>query len=94
MNKFIMRAKELKARLSLLGFRRDISAGLQAGIERHCGDPSRAKELSSLSLDTRILLSEFNCPPLYEEACLDPKNPDRLIFLLEKLIEVAEFRQQ
>lgn len=94
MNKFVERAKELKARLSLLGFDSGEYAELKAVIENHCGDSLRDDELFALSLDTRILLSEFNCPPLYEEACLNPKDPDRLIYLLEKMIEVAEFRQR
>lgn len=94
MNKFIERAKELKARLSLLGFDSGEYAELQAVIENHCGDSSREDELFALSLNTRILLSEFNCPPLYEEACQHQMNPDRLIYLLEKMIEVAEFRQR
>lgn len=94
MSKFIERAKELKARLSLLGFDSGKYAKLQAVIESHCGDALREDELFKLSLDTRILLSEFNCPPLYEEACRQQTNPDFLIYLLEKMIEVAEFRQR
>lgn len=94
MDKFTERAKELKARLMLLGFNPEENAELRAVVESHCGDSSRENELFKLSLDARILLSEFNCPPLYDEACKDPLNPDHLIYLLDKMVETAEFRQR
>lgn len=94
MNKFIERAKELKARLSLLCYQSDISTAVQQRIDLKSGDVSREKELQNLGLDILVLLSEFNCPPLYEEVCQNRQNPDRLIYLLDKLIETAEFRQQ
>lgn len=97
MDKFVDRASELKARLSLLSA--DLSLGdkyseLETVVRSYCGDSSSEEELSRLDLDVRILLSEFNCPPLYEEACHHSMKPDRLIYLLEKMMEVAEFRQR
>lgn len=94
MNKFIERANELKAHLSLLGLESGKYSGLLTEIENRHGDPSRKDELFRLDLDVRILLSEFNCSPLYEEACKNPKNPEILIFLLEKMIDVAKFRNR
>lgn len=97
MDKFVDRASELKARLSLLSA--DLSLGdkyseLETVVRSYCGDSSSEEELSRLDLDVRILLSEFNYPPLYEEACHHSMKPDRLIYLLEKMMEVAEFRQR
>lgn len=94
MNKFVERANELKTRLSLLGFNSDKYAGIQSAIENRHGYSLRHEELNRLGFEVRILLSEFNCHPLYEKACQNPKNPEILIFLLEKLIEVAEFRSR
>lgn len=97
MDKFIERAKELIARLSLLSA--DLSldddySKLEAAVRADCGDPSSEDELLNLDLDVRILLSEFNCPPLYDDACRCQMKPNRLIHLLHKMIETSEFRQR
>ena len=97
MDKFVERAKELIARLSLISA--DLNLGdkysaLQACIRSHYDDSSSEDELMELDLNVRILLSEFNCPPLYEEACRCSMKPDRLIRLLKKMIETSEFRQR
>lgn len=94
MNKFVERAKELKSRLSLLNYATDIPIAVQHRVDAKAGYESRKEEFQNLSLDMLVLFSEFNCPPLYEEAYQNRQNPDRLIWLLEKLIEVAEFRNR
>lgn len=98
MNKFIEHANRLKARLSLLSATSDYDDkhfSLMAEITKSTnGDPSVQDELLDLSLDTRVLLYEFNCLPLYEEACRHSDNPSYLVYLLDKMISVAGFRQQ
>lgn len=94
MSKFVERAQVLKAQLLMLQVEDDDTAEIKAEIKERFGDSELKEMLFSLSLDTRVLLSEFNCPPLYEEAARCPMNPSRLIHLLEKMIEVAGFRQR
>lgn len=104
MDKFIERANELIARLESFGntSRLDTIVALSYASE-DSGELYRAKKrnydaLEDCLLDARILLYEFNCPPLYEEAMKaigsqDPEGPE-LCRLLRKLIETAELRRQ
>ncbi len=99
MNKFIERAKELIARLESY----DDLSSLQAAIametaskeDKDAYESSRniKKTLDDALLDAQILLYEFDCKPIYEEAAKTTK-VSRICYLLQKLIETAEFRKQ
>ena len=96
MNKFVERAIELRSRLSLVtpSTIPDMPVSLLMEIERQDGRPAWHNEFTSLALDVLILLHEFQCLPLYRDAEIHRDEPDYLMFLLDKMIETAEFRSK
>ena len=102
MDKFIKRANELIARLEQFGD----SGSVENAIALQCAKDEidyksavyNKETFLDCILDTRILISEFDCPPLYDE-CLNALETaeipaPRFRYLLRKLIETAEFRRQ
>lgn len=85
MNKFIQKAEELLVSLDYdlaHGAKPDDNAIVVAGLDR-------------IILDTKILLYEFGCEPVYESFReLQLPTIQNIQKVLEKLIEVSEFRSK
>lgn len=85
MNKFIKKAEELLVSL-------DYHLAHGANVDDNA---LAVVELDNIILDTKILLYEFDCEPVYESFQeLQFPTIRNIQNVLEKLIEVAEFRNK